>query len=129
MVKRKEEDIVAQASIEVTLGGKPFAIPPLVICKAREWRKKVVSLIAPLPSLIKVTTDDGADFGKALSQILTTNSDKVIDLFFDYAKDLNRKEIERSATEAELAAAFEQILEVAFPLAASPMKILERLSQ
>ena len=129
MEKRTEDEIVTQASIEVILGGKTFKIAPLVIRDSREWRKKVVALIMPLPALVKVTMDDEEDFGKVLNQILVTNPDQVIDLFFEYARDLDREEIEGIATDAEMAAAFQEVIKIAFPLAQSPMKVMERLSQ
>ena len=129
MEKRTEDEIVTQASIEVILGGKTFKIAPLVIRDSRGWRKKVVDLIMPLPSMVKVTMDDEEDFGKVLNQILVTNPDQVIDLFFEYAKTLDREEIEGIATDAEIAAAFQEVIKIAFPLAQSPMKVMERLSQ
>ena len=129
MKKRTEEEIVTQASIEVILGGKTFEIAPLVIRDSRVWRKKVGSLIAPIPSMVKVTMDDKEDFGKVLEQILVTNPDQVLDLFFEYAKELDREEIEGIATDMEMSVAFQEVIKVAFPLAQSPMKVMERLSQ
>ena len=57
-----------------------------------------------------------------------TMPDKVIDLFFKYAKDLNREEIEGIATDAEIAKAFEEVVKVAFPLAESLPKAMGRIS-
>ena len=128
-MKRTEDEIVAMANIKVILGGKEFEIAPLVIRDSREWRRKVVALISPLPSMVKVTMDDTEDFGKVLTQIMVTNPDQVIQLFFEYAKNLNQEEIEAVATDAEMAAAFQEVIQVAFPLAESPMKIMARLSQ
>ncbi len=129
MRKRTEDEIVTRASIEVILGGKTFKIAPLVIRDSRGWRKKVVSLIAPLPALVKVTMDDEEDFGNVLTTMMVTNPDQVLDLFFEYAKELDREEIESIATDDEMAVAFQEVIKVAFPLAASPMKVMERLSQ
>ena len=126
---RTEEQVVSQAGIEVTLGGDKYQIAPLVIRDSREWRKKVIDLIAPLPDLVNVTMDDSAGFGEALKQIMVVMPDRVADLFFQYAKDLDRDEIEGKATDTELSEAFEGVLKIAFPLAESPMKILKRLSQ
>lgn len=116
-MKRTEEDIVARSPITVILGGKEYGIKPLVIRDSREWRKKVVDLIAPLPKIVGVTTDDAEGFGEAFTQLLVTMSDEVVELFFDYAKDLDRKEIEGTATDAELKDAFAEVIKVAFPLA------------
>ena len=127
--KRTEEQIVTQASIAVILGGKEFKVPPLVIRDSREWRKKVVGLLAPIPEMIKVTMDNAKDFGDVLTQMMVTNPDQVLDLFFEYAKDLNREEIEAMATDAEMSVAFQEVIKVTFPLAESPMKVMERMSQ
>ena len=48
----------------------------------------------------------------------------VVDLFFGYAKSLNREEIEGIATDAEIAKAFEEVAAVTFPLAGSLTRVL-----
>jgi len=128
-VKRTEEQMVARASIEVILGGKTYKIAPLVIRDSREWRKKAISLIATLPQLINTTMDDSVGFGDALTKMMVDMPDQVLDLFFEYAKDLDREEIEGVATDAEMAKAFEEVVQVAFPLAQSLPKAIARLSQ
>ncbi len=128
---RTEEEKVSRAPIVVVLGGKEFKVAPLVIRDSRGWRKKVVELMAPLPELVKTTMDenDPAAFGKVLTEMLVSMPDQVIGLFFDYAKDLDRDEIEGIATDAEIAKAFEEVIKVAFPLAESLPKAMARLSQ
>ena len=128
---RTEEQIVARSPIVVILGGKEYEVAPLVIRDSREWRKKVVGLITPLPQLVKVTMDDDDPdaFGKVLTDLLVIMPDQVLDLFFEYAKDLNREEIEAIATDAEMAKAFEEVTKVSFPLAESLPKVMGRLSQ
>ncbi len=127
MEKRTEEQIIAQASIVVILGGKEYKIAPLVIRDSREWRAKVIKLIAPLPGYSKATTDDMEGFEQALTALLVTMPDQVIELFFDYAKELDPKEIEAVATDAEMADAFKEVIEVAFPLAQSAPEVVTRL--
>ena len=129
MVDRTEEQKVVRASIVVILGGKEYEVAPLVIRDSREWRKKVIGLIAPLPRLVKVTMDNPEDFESVLTQMMVTMPDQVIDLFFEYAKNLNREEIEGIATDAEMAKAFEEVVKVSFPLAESLPKVMGRLSQ
>ena len=129
MNKRSEEQIVTQAPIVVILGGKEYEIPPLVIRDSREWRKKVIALIAPLPQLVKTTMDDSEDFGNVLTQMMVAMPDQVLDLFFEYAKNLDREEIEGMATDAEISKAFDEVIKVSFPLAESPAKVMGRLSQ
>ncbi len=128
-MERTEEDKVTQAGIVVVLGGKEYEIAPLVIRDSRVWRKAVINLISGLPKYAEVTTDTPDEFGEALNAMLVAMPDKVIDLFFLYAKALNQEEIEAKATDAELAKAFTQEIEVAFPLAESMTKTMERLVQ
>ncbi|GAG91869.1 unnamed protein product [marine sediment metagenome] len=129
MTERTEEQKVAQAPIVVILGGKEYSIAPLVIRDSREWRQKIVALIAPLPGIVGVNTDDADGFAAALTQLCVTMSDQVIDLFFDYAKDLNQEEIEAVATDAELRDAFKEVMKIAFPLAEAIPAAMEQVVQ
>jgi len=129
MAERTEEDKILQTGVTVILGGKDYEIRPLVIKESREWRKKVIALMAPLPQYVKVDTDSPEEFEKVLSKLLVAMPDEVLALFFDYAKDLNREEIEGIATDAEIAKAFEEVTKIAFPLAESLPKVLTRLCQ
>jgi len=127
--KRLEEQVICQAPITVVLGGDKYDIKPLVIRDSREWKPKVVALMRELPKQLGVTSDDPDAFGSALDSILITSPNKVIDLFFEYAKDLNPEEIEGKATDDELAVAFSAIIAVAFPLAKSLPNALGTISQ
>ena len=118
-MKRTEDDKLCQAGIKVILGGKEYDVRPLVIRESREWRAKVIKLIAPLPEYAKVTMDKAADFEKVLTLMLVAMPDQVIELFFEYAKDLDRKEIEDKATDDELRKAFNEVIKIAFPLASA----------
>jgi len=126
---RTEEDKVLRAPIVVTLGGVEYSIPPLVIKDAREWRKKLAKLLAKLPAYAKTTTDDAAGFETAISAMMVEMPDEMTDLFFAYAKDLDRDEIENTANEIELSKALEAVLEIAFPLVSSMTVALRRLSR
>lgn len=116
---RSEEQIVAQEPIKLIFGGKEYQVKPLVIKDSRVWRKKIADMLGNLPSYVNATTDQPEQFQEALTGIMVDMPDKVCDLVFDYARDLPRKEVEAVATDAEMAKAFESILEVAFPLAQS----------
>jgi len=126
-MERTEEQKVARAPIVVILGGNEYKITPLVIRDSREWRAKVIKLVAPIPQLVSTKIDTPEDFGQALTEMLVTMPDQVIDLFFEYAKDLNREEIEGVATDADIVKAFREVIEVAFPLAESAPEVLTRL--
>ena len=127
--KRTEDEIVAKAGITVILGGKEYDIPPLVIRDSREWRKKAIKLIAPLPQLVKVKLDETDAFESAMSQMMVAMPDQVMDLFFEYAKELDRDEIEGMATDSEMATAFQEVCKVAFPLAESGPRLMASLTQ
>lgn len=126
---RTEEEKVIQAGIKVKLGGKEYEVKPLVIKEAREWRKKLSALISKLPAYVGVTTDDPKGFEEAINAMLSSMPDEMANLFFSYAKDLNRDEIESTATEEELATAIEAVMAVAFPLARSLTGALKTLAQ
>ena len=61
--------------------------------------------------------------------MLVAMPDKVFDLFLDYARDLNREEIESTATDYEVARAFEEVAALAFPLATSLVNAMAKQSQ
>ena len=129
MVARLEDQKLTQAPLTVVLGGEEHQIKLLVIKESRLWRKKVVSVWATLPGHLKANSDKPEEFEAALSALLVEMPDVVVDLFFEYAKELNREEIEQVAVDSEIAKGFEQVVEVAFPLARSMVKTMERLSQ
>lgn len=126
---RTEEQKLAQAPIEVILGGKKYGIKPLVIRDSRKWRSDVAEALGVLPKFAKLTVDDPESLKDGLNAMLAENPDTVIDLFFMYAKDLDKDEIEGIATESEIAVAFGQIVEVAFPLATSLVEMMTNISR
>ena len=126
---RTEEEKVARAPLLVKLGGKEYPITPLVIRDARIWRQKVVNVLTSLPDYINATTDSPDDFNAALKALLVTMQDTTLDLFFEYAKDLPRDEIEKTTTEEEIAEAFSRVIEIAFPLSRSLAEVKTRLFQ
>jgi hypothetical protein len=126
---RSEEDKVCQSPLEVILGGETYEVKPLVIAEARKWRKEVAKLIGSLPRYANVTTDAPDAFADAIGGLLVAMPDAVGDLFFGYARDLDREAIEQVATEAELAKAFEQVMEIAFPLARALGTAMGKMAQ
>ena len=139
-MKRTEEDKLTQSSVKVILGGAEYKVAPLVIRDSRVWRQKVVGVLGKLPLYLSGSPKpkikrlwfrhkESDDFEAALKMLLITMPDTVVDLFFEYARDLNRKEIEGKATDHELAEAFSKVVEIAFPLARSLPAVVGRLSQ
>ncbi len=111
-MERTEEQKLCHDPITVILGGKSYDLPPLTIKESRVWRAKLVEVLRTLPQKLKET--DSVDFN--LGMIFLTTPDMATDLFFAYAKSLDREKIEAEAYEDELALAFEKVLEYARPL-------------
>ena len=126
---RTEEQKLTKAPITVMLGGKEYEIKPLVIRDAREWRKKLASLLSQLPAYVNITTDNPEGFAQAMNAMVGGMPDQMADLFFAYAKDLPRDEIEASATEVELGEAFNVLMGVAFPLLKSLTGAMAKVAQ
>ena len=126
--KRTEDQVVTQAPILVTFGGKQYEIKPLVIKESREWRKKFADVLGSLPLFVKPNSTP-KQFSEVINGMFLNVPDDIINLIFEYAKDLPRDEIEAVATDVEMAKAFEAILEVAFPLARSMVGATATLSQ
>ncbi len=123
--KRTEEEKVFQEPIKVILGGRDYEIKPLVIKYSRPWRKNVVELVATLPKYAQVDTNKPDEFEKAVKLLMVESQDAIIDLFFEYARDLDRDEIEEIATETEIAIAFQIVMGLAFPLSETLPAMME----
>jgi len=113
---RTEEQKAFQEPIKVILGGQEYDVKPLVIKYSRPWRKKVIDLISTLPKYAAVDTNKPDEFAEAIKVLMVESQDSIIDLFFEYAMDLPREEIEEVATESEVAIAFQGVMALAFPL-------------
>jgi len=129
MVDRTEEQKIYQEGITVILGGKEYKVKPLKLRQEREWRQKFAEIMGTLPKYAKITTDNPKAFGNALKALMVNLPDQVVDLFFLYAKDLNRKEIEEEATGYEVAEAFKVVISLAFPLPQALTEAMTSLSQ
>lgn len=109
---RTEEDKVLQTSVKVILGGKEFLIKPLPIKYALPWCKSVVkTTISGLMAKVNITTETPERFDEAMNDILIGRPEKLVDLFFEYARDLNKDEILETASLNEIINAFETVRE------------------
>jgi len=106
MEERSEEDKLTQAPLIVTLGGKPFEVAPLVIKYSREWRKKSMPLITFMINYSRLSEDDMED---GIQELFGTKTDEIIESFFEFARDLDREEIEGIATDGEIILAFMEV--------------------
>ena len=126
--KRSEDQVITQAPIMVSFGGKQYELKPLVIKESREWRRQFAEVLKALPLFVNAI-DTTKHFEQVINGMFLDVPDKVINLIFAYAKDLPREEIEAVATDDEMAKAFEVIIEVAFPLARSMVGMPGMLSR
>ena len=125
---RTEEQILLQEPFQVTLAGEPVTIKLLTIRPAAEWRKKFVPMFTRFLEIGDIDTDDPEAFAVGLMEYMSTKHDELLDLFFAYAVDLDREDIETTATEWEVAAALGQIVDacIAPPLLKTLAGTLEK---
>jgi len=116
--KRSEDQVITQAPIMVSFGGKQYELKLLVYKEARKWRKEFAEVLKGMPLFVNAV-DTTEHFGQVVDGMFIDMPDKVVDLLFAYAKDLPRDEIEAVATDNDMAKAFEVIMEVGFPLSRS----------
>lgn len=103
-----EESIIFMDGVDVTLAGKSYHVKRLPAAKDREWRKQVGKFIQEIVEYLREanidTEGDNADkVGKdmlrvAMPYIMGDGMDGLIGLFWAYAIDLDRKEIEKAGT-------------------------------
>jgi hypothetical protein len=114
MKPRTEDEILAQAPLEVILGKEKYPIPLLAVKPQREWRKKLFAELAPILAAFNFKVD-GKSMTDGLTAALLQFPEKLTELVFAYAPDLPQETILESATEEQIAAAFSAIMAVAFP--------------
>ena len=105
-MERSEEDKLTQKALKVTLGGKEFEVAPLVIKYSRDWRKKSMPLITFLIQYSRKSEDDMED---SIQELFGEKTDEIIESFFEYAKDIDRDEVEEIATDGEIITAFMEV--------------------
>lgn len=125
-MERTEEDKLVQAPVTVVLGGKEYEIRPLVIKYSLPWAKKMASMLIKIIPMARITTDDAASFTSAISEIMTSSPEQMIDMFFEYARELKRDEIENAATSLEIVKAFEAVLEFERPLFGMALRMIAK---
>lgn len=114
--KRSEEDKVLMSPLVVILGGKEYEVDLLVIRDARAWRKQVAKVMTALMQYATIDASDPKSVADAIGLMLSSLPDEMADLFFGYARKLDRQVVEDTATEFELADALKKVMDVGFPL-------------
>lgn len=110
---RSDEDVMTQAPIEVILGEQTYNIKVLNIIKARAWRKQLVAGIAEIAKHVGTNSAMQQAFFSSFAFVFTQYPEKMADLFFAYATELERERIESEATEEQLALAWSKVTQVA----------------
>lgn len=128
MVERTDDQKLFHDPIVVEFAGKKYEIKPLPMKYSRAWRQKVHALITEYPKATKTSEGKPEEFGKAIENLMVTMPDALVDLFFDYAKDLPRDEIEESGTDNEFLVAWGQVMEIGFPLLRGLVKTIGALA-
>ena len=126
---RTEEQKVSRAPIVVIFGGTEYKVNILPMSGSRAWREEFAKATYDLPKHALASADKPNEFKDAIQALLVSNPDAVIDLFFLYAKDLDRKEIMDIGTDEEMNEAFNQVAKTAFPLAKSLADAMATLGQ
>ncbi len=127
-MERTEEQKIIQEPIIVLFGGKEYEIKPLPIIKASPWRKRFISLMKDISALSSVTSDKD-NFLTALSDILSTKPDALVDLFFEYVPYLDRKEIENIASSQEILTAIEEVVALESPFLGAAIHVTRAMQR
>lgn len=127
MKERSEADIISRAPVTVKLGEHEYPIRPLPINKARAWREKLVEVMKSIVADMGATAEP-ENMGPAMTASLIAFPEKVSDLVFAWAPELNKELILEEATEEQMAAAFTVIMVFAYPMLA-PLVLALRVSK
>jgi hypothetical protein len=111
---RTEEEKLTQSPLKVTFGNTEYAIKLLPVLKARDWRAKVEQELGPMVANIQPMTVAGRFVIAGLSTAIASFPEKVCDLLFAYAPDLDKQKILNEATEEQIDLAFSRLWEIAF---------------
>lgn len=123
---RTEEQIVSMAPIKVRLGTTDYEIALLPVVPQAKWRDQMNEAMQPiLQSFSGELTV--LSFSKAYGVAIRESPKVITDLIFAYANNLDRAQIEATATEEQLSLVFTAIMEVAFPFT-KPLEMVTRLT-
>lgn len=112
---RPDEEAVLGAPLKVQLGGEIYSIKPLPYAKSRAWRKAWFDWVRRSTEFDANRKSGGDEWLAANMDGAGKLGDDRVDLFFGYARQLNRKQIESVASYAELKAGFNKILAIERP--------------
>ena len=122
MAERSEMDKILPTPVEVILGGGKYTISPLPIKYAISWNKKVIALLLKTTKFAKseiinqkIEEVDTALLETILTESMSDDPEKLVDLFFEYARKLDRSILEETATSSEIINGFKEVLKFELP--------------
>ena len=111
---RTEEEKLTQSPLKVKFGETEYTIKLLPVLKSRDWRAKVEQELGPMVANIQPMTVAGRFVIAGLSTAIATFPEKMCDLLFAYATELDKDKILAEATEEQIDLAFSHLWEIAF---------------
>jgi hypothetical protein len=127
MAERTEIQKLLKLPAKVKLGEGEYDIKPLPLQYSLPWRDKVFNLFISSTQYSKITSDDTAAFNEAMKSVMVTSPDMIIDLFFEYARDLKRDDVLKVADSNQLLEAWGKIIEFESPFLGSLLKTVNLL--
>ena len=128
--KKNPDDVLMSSPLTIVLGGVKYDIKPLTIREDNKWRKKMGELFGKYlgkQQELTVDTDPNALMVQLLPILMSEGLDDIVELFFLYAKDLDKEEIETTCPSTEVISAAMEVFEFTLPLAMSIIKMLMKL--
>jgi hypothetical protein len=112
---RSESDKLSMAPIKVKFGETAYEIKLLRTMAQREWRTKLTQELDPVLKNLQITTSDAKVLSSGLVSALAQFPEKLADLLFAYDQNLPKEKILEESTEEQIAAAFAEVMQVAYP--------------
>lgn len=118
-LERTDDQKLAMAPLKVRFGAKEYEIKLRRIGAAQRWREQFIKQMSEIVGQLKVEAGTAEAFMGGLGFVFLRFPEKMAELVFSYAPDLPREIIEGDSEDAgseeQLACAFRQIIQVAFP--------------
>jgi len=119
---RSETDKLIQSPVTVILGGNDYEIKPLPVKYSAKWTSDFIKLYVGVLDLEKIESNDPEKMKGTMVNLMVDKPNEMVELFWQYAKDLPRAELEEQATYGEVMDALEQVVELESPLS-RPQKL------
>lgn len=123
MQKRTPEEMAAMLPITVRFGAEDYEITPLSRKLARAWKQKYSVVVAQAVDISSIDSPPEGDPSEWMKDQLTGKilqafqgiPDRLAELIFDYAPNLDKGKIQDEATDEQIHVAFAAVFQLAFP--------------